>query len=98
MKEDDGSFSVPVSRTHSSQSISQGSRGIVAPGADGRDRLFFNWLPRRDAFALGYFLSGIALSHRGAQDGNKAEKYLREGVRMTRGKQKFSLSLAPFQH
>ena len=45
------------------------------------EKLGFRWLARDDAFIVGYFLSGIARFQSNAQEGMKAEKYLKEGLR-----------------
>jgi len=80
----DGSFAVPVTRVENFQT-SLGAGGIVAKDENGRDVLSFNWMPRRDIYALAYLLSGSVMSHRNSWGGQKAEKYFREGLRMTRG-------------
>jgi len=81
---DDGSFAVPLTQPDLLQK-DLGPRGIVAKDDHGRDVLWFRWLSRSDVFALAYFISGAVSSHRNAWAGQKAEKYFREGLRMTQG-------------
>ncbi len=70
---DDGSFSIPVSSP---------STGVMQSMIDGQNiALRFNWLPREDISALACLLSGAAMFHRNATDGQKSEQILREGLR-----------------
>ena len=89
----DGSFTLPVRRDSSSNNSLQSVHGVLRSGADdkahgGMDRLEFSWMPARDVYALGYFLSGVSSSHRNSYDGQKAEKFLEEGLKMTAGRPK----------
>lgn len=77
---DDGSFTIPI-RNQSDYAPAQSARDSA--GID--STLTFDWLPRQEVYAIGYLLNGITLSPRNAQDGRKAEKYLLEGLRITKG-------------
>lgn len=81
---DDGSFAVPLTQSDLLQK-DLGPRSIVAKDDLGRAVLWFKWLSRSDVYALAYFISGAVSSHRNAWVGHKAEKYFREGLRMTQG-------------
>lgn len=81
---DDGSFAVPLTQPALPQKELV-PRGVVAKDDQGRDVLWFKWLSRSDVYALAYFVSGAVSSHRNAWAGQKAEKYFREGLRMTQG-------------
>ncbi|KZF21311.1 hypothetical protein L228DRAFT_170253 [Xylona heveae TC161] len=80
---EDGSFFVPL-RLRSTALLTGGAGNVVRNEIDG-DRLCFQWLPKRDVQALGYFLSGALMSYRNGQDGHKAEKYFREGLKISQG-------------
>ena len=83
---DDGFLAVPLSQPVLIQK-DLGPRGIIAKDDRGKDVLWFKWLSRSDVYALAYFISGAVSSHRNAWQGQKAEKYFREGLRMTQGLQ-----------
>lgn len=55
----------------------------VHPPRQGRtkEHLQFRWFARDDIFIIGYFLSGMARFQSNAQENQKAEKYLKEGLR-----------------
>ena len=55
----------------------------VHPSRQGRspDLLRFRWFARDDLFIVGYFLSGLARFQSNTQEAQKAEKYLKEGLR-----------------
>lgn len=78
----DGSFAVPVTQAGNFQN-KLGPGGIVYKDERGREVLAFTWMPREDIYALAYLLSGAVVSHRNSWGGQKAEKYFREGLRMT---------------
>jgi hypothetical protein len=80
---DDGSFSIPLNGK-SSGPASVDTCDILNV-EDGNLFLTLNWLPQHDLYALCYFLSSVTLSAKNSHDGRKAEKYLQEGLRMTRG-------------
>lgn len=81
---DDGTFSVLVHRPPSVQ-LTGTTGGIFQRNGDGRDRLSLAWMRKRDLWMLGYYLSGVtALLKNPIED--KAESYLKEGLKLTRGK------------
>lgn len=82
MWQDDGTFAVPLKQDGPSDI---GSGGIVSKNASGKPVLSFEWIPRGDVYALAYLLSGSVISHRNSTNGQKAEKYFREGLRMAQG-------------
>lgn len=55
----------------------------VHPPRQGKNKeyLRFRWFAKDDIFIIGYFLSGMARFQANAQEGCKAEKYLKEGLR-----------------
>ncbi len=70
---EDGSFSIPITSI---------SSGVMQSMSDGTNTaLKFSWLPREDTSALACLLSGAAMFHRNATDGQKSEQILREGFR-----------------
>ncbi|KMU76951.1 hypothetical protein CISG_05993 [Coccidioides immitis RMSCC 3703] len=81
--QDDGSFSIPLSREAVKNSVVE--FGDILQAENGKMVLVLNWLPELDLYALCYFLSSVTLSAKNSQDGHKAEKYLQEGLRMIRG-------------
>jgi hypothetical protein len=81
---DDGSFTVPVG--NQAKSSSSESTNHFTDNQESHNRLVFNWLPRQQVYALGYLLNGITFSPLNAQNGLKAEKYLKEGLGITKGK------------
>ncbi|KAI9832514.1 MAG: hypothetical protein M1819_004303 [Sarea resinae] len=81
---DGGSFSVPL-KQRASPNVASDAGGVLQKSDDGQDMLAFSWLPKNDVFALGYFLSGVTMSYRNSTDGQKAEKYLLEGLRIVKG-------------
>ncbi|KAI9813789.1 MAG: hypothetical protein M1827_003579 [Pycnora praestabilis] len=78
---DDGSFEVTIHSSLRSQGTIATSSGLVQRNKYGHDRLKFSWLPRKDLYALGYFLSGIATSHKNSFNGQKAELYFQGGIK-----------------
>lgn len=79
----DGSFSIPLS----GKSVGPASldTGDILQVQDNMLLLSFSWLPQHDLYGLCYFLSSVTLAAKNSHDGRKAEKYLQEGQRMTRG-------------
>lgn len=78
-----GSFTVALNHVPEENLISD-TGGIYNIAHDGLVGLSFSWLPQRDLYLLGYYLSGItAMRSRHITD--KAINYLREGLRMTQG-------------
>jgi len=55
----------------------------VHPPRQGKSReyLYFRWFARDDVAIVGYFLSGMANFQTNAHNGQKAEKFLKEGLR-----------------
>jgi len=79
---DNGTFTVLLDRSSGGQ-LTASTGGIFQRTVDGRDRLTFSWIHRRDLYSLAYYLSGVTsqFKHEG-----KAENYLREGLKLIRGK------------
>lgn len=50
-----------------------------------KEYLRFRWFARDDIFIIGYFLSGMARFQANAQEGHKAEKFLKEALRRLEG-------------
>ena len=82
----DGMCAIPLKTNYSEYLQGGGSaKGIVRVSSGDAPCLIINWLPKEDIYALGFLLSGVAVSHRNSMDGQKAEQYLREGIRMLHG-------------
>jgi len=78
---EDGMFSVLVESSvqdHSAKSES----GVLSKNKDGRDLLSFQWLQKTDLYTLGYFFSGVATLLKHSVTNDKAEKYLKEGLKL----------------
>jgi len=75
----DGSFAIPISNARMPHCNS--SSGVVRKEQDGSLALMFDWMSKDDIYNLGYLLSGIALTHRNTQDGQKSEHMLEEGIK-----------------
>lgn len=75
----DGSFAIPIRRPGLSVTSSTG--GVVRNLPDGSIILMLKWIPRQDISTLCFLLSGVALSLRNTTDGQKAERFFREGLR-----------------
>lgn len=82
---DDGSFQVPMSTNTISPSLVD-QTNILRIDENGRGALVMSWLPQHDLYALCYFLSSVTLTAKNSQDGHKAEKFLREGLRMIKSR------------
>lgn len=80
----DGSFSIPLSGK--SAGPSSIDTGDILQVKNGTLLLSFSWLPQQDLYGLCYFLSSLTLSAKNSNDGGKAEKFLREGQRLIKGK------------
>jgi hypothetical protein len=81
----DGTFSVPIHADPRSQTIVNGAKGRFSSGQDGIEKLTFTWLPKRDIYALVFFLSGVTVSPKNTAQGLKAETFLKEGLKVTLG-------------
>lgn len=75
----DGSFAIPIRCPGLSVTSSTG--GVVRNLPDGSVILMLKWIPRQDISTLCFLLSGVALSLRNTTDGQKAERFFREGLR-----------------
>lgn len=75
----DGSFAIPIG--HSDNLSANLNDGVIRRLQDGRPALIFKWLPKEDVYTLGFLLGGLTMSHRNANDGQKAEQLFREGLR-----------------
>lgn len=75
-----GIFTVMIDQTIGS-SLTTATGGIFQKRKDGRDELTFSWLPKRDLYTIGYFLSGITAYLKSPID-SKTEKYLLEGIKI----------------
>lgn len=92
---DSGTFSVLIQRSSGGQ-LTTMTGGIFQKNADGRDRLSISWMRRRDLWMLGYYLSGVtALLKNPTED--KADSYLREGLKLTRGNAHHEMAVATGQ-
>lgn len=80
--QNDGSFSLPLSRKTMSPSATESTD--ILQVEDGNVMLMMRWLPEHDIYALCYFLSSVTLTAKNSQDGHKSEKYLSEGLKMIR--------------
>jgi Cohesin loading factor len=77
----DGQFFVPLSHnTSQSLQVTEGSQGAVRSDHQGRLSIRIQWLPKAEIYSLGYILSAAAVVHKNAQDGQKAEAFLREAA------------------
>ncbi|KAI9768449.1 MAG: hypothetical protein M1840_004858 [Geoglossum simile] len=81
----DGTFSVPIHVDARSQKTAgaNGTKNRFSSGQDGIERLTFTWLPKRDIYALVFFLSGVTVSPKNTSQGLKAETFLKEGLKVT---------------
>ncbi|KAH0535956.1 hypothetical protein FGG08_007152 [Glutinoglossum americanum] len=79
----DGTFSVPIHADARSQTLVNGSKSRLSSSQDGAERLTFTWLPKRDIYALVFFLSGVTVSPKNTTQGLKAETFLKEGLKVT---------------
>ncbi|EGC49765.1 conserved hypothetical protein [Histoplasma capsulatum var. duboisii H88] len=84
--QNDGSFSLPLSRKTMSPSATESTD--ILQVEDGNVMLMMRWLPEHDIYALCYFLSSVTLTAKNSQDGHKSEKYLSEGLKMIRSNYK----------
>jgi hypothetical protein len=88
---EDGVLEIPAS-TQPIQTSTQPSDDLTGSEQPGNS-LTFHWLAKQEVYALGYLLNAITLSPRNAQDGRKGEKYLQEGLRITKGTTLLSLKI-----
>ena len=75
----DGLFTIPVPNARMPSCRTR--NGVIRKLEDNALVLMFNWMSKDDIYNLGYLLSGLALVHRNATDGQKTEHMLTEGVR-----------------
>ncbi|KAH0566415.1 hypothetical protein GP486_000198 [Trichoglossum hirsutum] len=79
----DGTFSIPIHTDARPQTTIKGTKSHLSSSQDGIERLTFNWLPKRDIYALVFFLSGVTVSPKNTLQGLKAETFLKEGLKVT---------------
>lgn len=84
---DDGSLSIPLGRNHD-KSLTTTASGIFERDKNGNDFLLFQWLTKRDLYAVGYVMSSVATQLKNASD-SKAQNYLLEGLKMMKGELSF---------
>ncbi|KAF1990076.1 hypothetical protein K402DRAFT_325508 [Aulographum hederae CBS 113979] len=77
----DESFTVLI-ESSASGPLSASTGGILQKSPDGRDMLSFTWLRQKDLYSLGYYLSGVTSYLKHSVTNDKAEKFLREGVKI----------------
>ena len=79
----DGSLCVPIG-IPAWENLDTDAPGILQKTTDGECAVVFNWLKRSELYGLGYLLSGVASLQKNWVD-EKAEKYFREGLKITAG-------------
>lgn len=75
----EGTFAIPIPSARMPSCKSR--TGIVRKEEDGSLSVMFNWMSKDDMYSLGYLLSGVAMAHRNATDGQKSEHTLEEGIK-----------------
>ena len=74
----DGEFLVHLQGSINSSEALASVGGIISADNDGQISLRMKWLPRDEIYALAYLLSASSTIHKNAQDGYKAELFLKE--------------------
>ena len=81
-----GRFPVPVTQSTARTLPSSGlASGIVRTDAEAGAYLQVPWIPKDEMLTIGYMLSAAVVIHKNARDGQKAEAYLKEAIRLCRG-------------
>ncbi|CAK3975635.1 uncharacterized protein RCC_04929 [Lecanosticta acicola] len=80
----DGIWQVPLcAKPSSSGDIDADTGGLLKDDGMGAYTLSFIWLTHTQLFTLGFLLSGLASLHQNASHEQKAEEFLREGIKMS---------------
>ena len=78
----DGSISLPITKK-STAGLACLSNEIIREES-GSYSINMSWMPKRHIYCIGYLISAASMSHKNASDGQKAEKFLREGLKSLR--------------